>query len=281
MKEHKLTQFNFQDFAQGDLSKESFSDFRRRAQWLLPQILAWIGSTCQLKRSDTGLYTAQQFVQHNSQLAREGKLLYEGMQVPFEVFAGMMRILTHYPRGDILNQTTQKQTSGGLRYASNVPLVLSAFKEYRNIPYSDWDWQCARMAKVLDTGLAELVPYILDPKLVEKWLPQDLIDIRITANQREVPLTSLYSISYGDDMEFKRLPRLLKLLLCQTWVYHPSIRHDMGITNIWDLDNHPEPLVSSEVPITDTDDPWSVEPVSKRKSGNSWGVKPTADLWDI
>lgn len=281
---NNLTNFDFQQFAKGTITKEALGGFRRGATWILPQLQAWFGSVIQLKRQANGLFSATQLIEDNQELARSGKLLYEGLSVPVEVLVGMIRVMTHYPRGDLLNATSQKQTSeSGLRYAANVPLVLSAFKEYRNIPYSDWDWSDPMMKHILDSGTAELIPYILDPKPLQAWTKEQLLDIRDLANTKEVALTSLYTITYGNDAEFKRLPRLLKLMLCQTWVYHPSIRHHLGLCSVETLDKHPEPLVSSDIPEVETS-PWITTSKSSTatKGKRAWGTPTTSDIpWDI
>lgn len=281
-----LHNFDFSEFAEEKPEKTTLADFRKKAGWLLPQLVSFFGTSLKLRKDETtGLYSPTYFIRDNLQLCTEEKILYEGAPVPVEILKGMIRILVHYPRGDILNATSQKQTKEGIRYAANVPLILSAFKEFRNVKYSEWDWQDENMKFLLDEAQADLIPYIVDPKLQEslqQWTSGDLLHIREEANTRDVPLTSLYSIAVTQDMEFKRLPRLLKLMLCQVWIYHPSVRHNLGICSVQDVDTFPDPLNSSDVPV-DKDSPWFTEKPTKPVH---WGTKrvqvQTNEIpWDV
>ena len=273
-KKNTLYNFDFSEFADDKPTKETLQDFRRKAVWILPQLITFFGSNLRLRKDEeTGLYSPTSFIRDNITLCREEKLLYEGSPVPEEIFKGMMRILVHYPRGDILNATSQKQTKEGLRYAANVPLILSAFKEVRSVHYSEWDWQDENMKHLVDEGTAELIPYIVDKELrttLAKWGPQELLDIRDEANTKDVPFTSMYSVAVTRDLDFKRLPRLLKLMLCQVWVYHPTIRHNMGICSVHNVDEMPQPLVSSDLPVVE-ESPWEFSRKSDTKV--KWGGK--------
>lgn len=286
-----LYNFDFSVFEEERPDKNSLADFRKKAVWLLPQLLSFFGSSLKLRKNEeTGLFSPTYFIRDNLQLCAEDKILYEGEPVPVEILKGMIRILVHYPRGDILNATSQKQTKDGIRYAANVPLILSAFREYRNVPYSDWDWHDPNMRFLLDEAQADLVPYIIEPKLresLEQWTPSDLLHIREEANTKDVPLTSLYSIAVTQDMEFKRLPRLLKLMLCQVWIYHPSVRHSLGICSVENIDSFPDPINNSDLGIEDKS-PWAVNVPSSPKA--RWGGKklekpvaaPESDIpWDV
>ena len=272
-----LYNFDFSEFAEAQITKETLQGFRRKASWLLPQLMSFFGSSLKLRKCETtGLYSPTYFIRDNVALCRENKLLYEGNPVPQTIFQGMMRVLIHYPRGDLLNATSQKQTKEGIRYAANVPLVLSAFKEFRNVQYSEWNWQDENMQHLVDLGHQELIPYIVSEELrgtLSKWDSSTLMAIRDEANTKDVPLTSMYSIAVGTDMEFKKLPRLLKLMLCQVWVYHPSIRQALGICSVDDVDLLPEPLTSSDIP-TVKELPWGSGP--KLQQDVQWGGRRTA-----
>ena len=289
-KKNTLYNFDFSEFAdkENKPTKDTLQEFRRKAVWLLPQLMSFFGSSLRLRKDEeTGLYSPTNFIRDNIALCREEKLLYEGTPVPEEILKGMFRILVHYPRGDILNATSQKQTKEGLRYAANVPLILSAFKEFRSVHYSEWDWSDENMVYLVDEGIAQLIPFIESSEhreILKKWDKQTLLDIRDDANVKDVPFTSMYSIAVAKDLEFKRLPRLLKLMLCQVWVYHPTIRHNMGICSVEDVDSFPDPLTTSDVPEL-KDSPWQSN--FKLDPKIKWGGKraykapePVADKYD-
>jgi hypothetical protein len=243
----QLLYFDFQDFnkPKAEITREDLAPVRTNSMWLLRQMLTFLGHTFRLVKNEEGKYSPTFSLAATNKLIEDGTLMYEGVPVPKEVLYGMIKILTHYPRTDILNARMMKQSGpGGSRYNAGVPLVLSAFKEIRNIPYSDWDWEDENMQWLVDSGIYELVPYFGKE---QPWTPSQLIEIREQANTKGVNVVNLYSITVCKDKEFKELPRLLKLMLTQVWVYHPSLRHNLMISNHMDLDNFPESLIASDI----------------------------------
>ena len=235
-----LLNFPFDHFSNNTLDKAALSLVRTNASWLLPQLLAFLGSNLRLARNETDKFSFKASLKSIS----SQELLYEGTLVPPNVLRGMIRIILADPRGNILNATTMKQTAGGSRYNAGVPLLLSAFKEYRNIPYMAWDWTEPEHRYFLDKSLLDVVPYFFQPL---SWDDEELLDFRNQANTQNKAVTALTAITVVSSMEFKQLPRLLKLMLCQAWVYHPSLRHKYMITSTVNLDEMPESLVSGDV----------------------------------
>lgn len=273
----QLVNFDFQNFSEGTITKDSLKTWRHHSVWLLPQVMAFLGSECKLHRLESGLFSPERFILDNLQLCRENKLLYNGTPVPESVFIGMIRILTHYPRGDILHTQWRQTKDEGLRYAAPVPLILSAFKEYRNIGYEDWDWKDPKMSPIVDAGFRELLPWIHDTEDLH-WSRDELLQIREESNTKGVGPLQQLSIAVSQDMEFKKLPRLLKLLLCQVWCFNPQVYHKYMINNLENLDEPAEPLVASDVCTnlgSDIPKPLVVKNVR-------WGSNLKDDIpWDV
>jgi hypothetical protein len=152
--------------------------------------------------------------------------------------------------------------------------LLSAFKEYRGIKYSEWDWQDAKRKHFLDPDMLEYSNNFGQPV---DWSVEELLELREegrtirtgTKAGTQKPLVTTTTLTGLSDPEFKALPRLQKLALCQVWVYHPTIRHDLMITDHMNLDQHPEPLV--------TDDVFVAPAVSKKQPV----ITETTSMWDV
>lgn len=272
----QLFRFDFHNFSEGDITKDSLRQWRKDAVWLLPQLLSFLGSECKLSRNENGLFSPSAFIQDNLELCRQDKLLYEGTPVPEAVFIGMLRILTHYPRGDILPSSWRQTQGEGLRYCAAVPLIMSAFKQYRDVKYEDWDWEDTKMKALVDAGFRDVLPFIHNTSSL-RWTAEELLHIREEANVKGVGPVSQLSITVGPDMEFKKLPRLVKLLLCQVWCFNPSVYTPFIINNLDNLDEPTTPLVSSE--LNDLD--LVVKPLVQKKDVK-WGPRPAIDIpWDV
>lgn len=234
--------------------------------WILPQIAAGIGSSWPLVK-DGELYSPTQTIKRWASLANSGELELDGVCVSLGSVRAIIKWLTTSPRGDILTGMTQTRDQG-VRWSAPVPLVLSFFKEFRGVKYSSWNWTDPNMAQLVDKDMYEWSQFFGVP---QPWDQEQLLQFRVNAlevksgkHQGTVRKPESTSQVYGvTDPEFKRLPRLMKLSLCQLWCFHPTVRTNLMITDHMDLDNHPQPLVDSEVlhkPSTKPTEPspWDV-----------------------
>lgn len=174
-----------------------------------------------------------------------------GGRVDREDLANILNAFIRSPRGELF---IEKQSSpDGLRWCALVPLILATFKEYRNIGYNEWDYTDPKMVHFLDKDIQDLLPYIKGDLTVEAYTLETLLQfITTTSTVRSgktagliKPITSITSVTKVP--ELKEYPRLLKLILLQAWVCHPTLRHPLMLLDINDLDNMPTPLVSTEV----------------------------------
>lgn len=228
------------------------------ANWILPQLLAAIGNYWPIAKGPSELYSFTETLRLWKQTTTSGGLDLDGNILTLEDVQAVMKYLTLAPRGEVLGSL--KQTSvEGLRYSAPVPLILSAWKQYREVPYGSWDWGDQNRRFFLDSDLLEWSEYFLSPVVSPVvWTRDDLLQFRVTAlevksgsKQGTVRKPESCSSVFGvTDKDFKALPRLMKLSLCQLWCFHPSLRTDLMITDHMDLDNHPEPLVDGEIITT-------------------------------
>lgn len=237
------------DLCARDLTKQSLADlsWHANAGWILPQLLAFLGSKLPLARVD-GKYSASASLRAIRDAIVEGQLTFStGLPISMPQMLGMFNVLNTKARGDIL-QAGWKQGSGeGARYGTAVPLILSAFKEYRNIGYSEWDWSDPNMQHLVDPHILAMVPYFGKDCEFEKDILLEFREVgRVIASGVQAgskkPVALATTLNGISNPKFKALPRLVKLLLCQVWVYCPECRHKFAITNLMDLDT-PAPLL--------------------------------------
>jgi hypothetical protein len=242
------------------------------ASWVLPQVLAAIGNYWPIVRGTNGLYSFTETLRTWKDLMSRGELDLDGSPISQEGCTKLLNWLCVSPRGTLLG--TLKQTSGeGVRYSAPVPLILSSWKQYRDVKYNSWDWSDPAKRFFLDSDILEWSDYF---GVEQGWGPDELLQFRVKALEvksgtkvgtvrKPESCSSVFGVT---DPEFKTLPRLMKLSLCQLWCFHPGLRTDLMITDHMNLDHHPEPLVDGEV----------LTPKSKT------GTKATPDydnMWDL
>ena len=182
---------------------------------------------------------------------RQPNLTFDGGKpITLDELKGIFTVVTCAPRGNVLG--TLKQGGDGIRYAANVPLALAAIKQYRNINYAEWDWSEPESCQLLDRDNYQAAAWF--HKTID-FSVEDLTSFRVNStmiksgaklgNYRSLGSTT--NILKSGVEEFDNLPKLIKLMLCQTWVYQPHLYHNLMIVNHLDLDSPATPLVDAEV----------------------------------
>lgn len=225
------------------------------SNWVLPQVSALLGSKLPLKKGSNGLYNASEIIPlwgeflDNSYLSLDNEL---GSKVlDRSVLGSMLKVLTHSPRGDILPKKSRQYSKEYSRYSTLVPLLLAAFKQYRGIPYSSWNWFDPKLNRLVESRLVETVTF---PDYTE-WTKEQLLEFRETAqtiksgSAEGQKKSILATTSISGVPQLKSYPALARVMLCQVWLAHPSVRNEYMILDPRNLDSLPEPLVDSEVLI--------------------------------
>lgn len=234
------------------------------SHWILPQLCAQIGAHWPLVRVD-GTISPTQTIRRWSAMSQEGSLTLDGTVVTHPGLKKLVSWLNTSPRGDILTGLTQTKDPG-VRWSAPVPIVLSMFKEMRGVGYDLWNWRDPNIQHLVDRDIWDWSGHFY---VDHPWSPDQLLSFRVKALevktgrlQGTVRKPESTAQVYGvTDPDFKKLPRLMKLALCQLWCFHPRVRTNLMITNHMDLDNHPPPLVDSEVvhkPTNTEPSPWDV-----------------------
>ena len=173
--------------------------------------------------------------------------------------AGIFAFLTKTPRGEIMPTRVTQSSPEGVRWAANVPLFYSAFKESdRKTLYSRWDWEDSGVTHALDARCAELTNYtewdfseFTDETKLEILTLCKPIRSGLKAGELKT-LSVITSPTFPKELapndlfkEFLSLPVLVRGALLQTWVFQPKLQHYLGIYDLNDLDNAPEPKPQS------------------------------------
>ena len=220
--------------------------------WVLPQVLANIGSSWPLVKDSSGLVSFKSTISAWGVASDRGELSLDSSTISKRGITALLKWLCLSPRGSILGSGAKQTAKEWIRYSAGVPLVLSAFKEYREVPYGAWDWSDPLKSFLVDE---DIVAWSNHFGVVQPWTEGELLDFRegsLTVKtgktqgtvRKPTSLTQVYGVT---DPAFKALPRLMKLNLCQLWCFHPTLRTRYTIGNHMDLDHQPTPLVEGDV----------------------------------
>lgn len=234
------------------LSTWDWSDqAKTQSNWatLLPQATAMIADL-PLVAGPGGLIDPQQTILAWKNLTKNETYWFNGELINWNTLAQVVRYLLSSPRGSILEvKQTDKQ---GLRWCAGVPLLLAAHKEFNSVPYERWDWNNNSMNHFLDPDLQEVLKY---RGVTFNWTTEQLEEFYHTTleiktgkkagNLRNpVSTSTVYNV---EDQDFKVLPRLVKLMVLQLWCWHPSVRHNLMISDLHNYDNTAPQLVVDHV----------------------------------
>lgn len=216
--------------------------------WVLPQVLAFFNHNVRLCRTGELISASATLRALHADLLESRVKFPSGRVVSNRELTSLFQFANYSPRGQIVSGN--QILGSNQRYAASVPLLLSSFKEYRNVSYMSWDYTDPAILQLLDKDNQEVIQYI-----GQDFPDLDFLEIRElgrtiksgTREGRQTPYTSCTSVNGIKDPDFKKLPRLVKLMLCQLWVYHPTTRHPLAWTNLQDLDQPAPPLVGAEV----------------------------------
>lgn len=186
---------------------------------------------------------------------------------------GLYRFLMLDSRSSYLT----KQYSGDARsYCALVPLILSAFKRYHNIPYSAWKKD--ELKYVVNPELCKAMMYELPPggydeegKFTPKGFSKEtLLELRDQgllwksgANIGKLRNPLFTHTLYGlTGTVFEDVPDLAQVMLTQIWCAHPDNRTKYMVLTPDDWDNIPPSLIAPALfvpPVytnTAIDMPW-------------------------
>ena len=241
------------DISQLDWSTLDLPRLQANHHWVLPQVLAFFNHNLQLVRVGEKISSSATLRALHADLLEFRVKFQTGKIATSDDLTTMLQYLNHAPRGELLYGKQGLPTN--IRYSAPVPLLLSGLKEYRDVGYEEWDYSDPGIRHLLDKDLYDLIQY-----KTTDFTDFDLLEIREQGRTvksgaragKQTPYASCTAVNGIQDPDFRGLPRLLKLMLTQMWLYHPTVRHPLMWTNLSDLDKAAPSLVDAEVFETPT-----------------------------
>lgn len=236
------------DISQLDWNTLDIPQLQANHAWVLPQVLAFFNQVVRLERVGGKISSSATLRALHADLLDSRVRFQSGRVLGSAELTNLFKYINYSPRGEIL--AGRQGAPDNARYAASVPLLLSVFKEYRDVGYEQWDYSDPGIKVWLDGDTQTILPH-----LKTDYSSFDLVEYRETGRTvksgarqgRKTPYASCTGVNGIPDPEFKALPRLVKLMLCQMWVYHPTLRHPLAWTNLLDLDSPAQPLVDTEI----------------------------------
>lgn len=171
---------------------------------------------------------------------------------------GLYRFLMLDTRGSYL---TKQYTGDARNYCALVPLIMSAFKRYSNIPYSAWNKD--EIKWIVNPDLCEAMLYetpesVFSPEkgvLVPYWDNEKLLKLREhgltwkSGTKQGTLKNPLYthSLSGMQGTEFSDVPDLTQVMLTQIWCAHPENRTKYMVLSSYSWDRIPPSLISTDI----------------------------------
>lgn len=191
------------------------------------------------------------------------KYEHEGSTILGSQILALWKFICGTNRSDIVGDSLTKVP----QLSSAVPIVLWAYKQTHGTPYEAWSGN-PMVGKILGKDL-ERLPEMRGWEC--PWSPDELAVIRnicLTELKRDMRMADTsYKMNkivgrgregVAGYNEFDELPKLMKYMVLQTWVYHPSLRKDTMITdwNSWDslAPSLYKSLTTKDVPTNPLDD---------------------------
>lgn len=216
-------------------------DLANKFTWVLPQMKAHFGAWKAIAGTD-GLYSGRETLRANC--------------ADNDFNKGLWFIAQRPRSGLISGQGVKLYVQGEVN--NLVPLILSGFKTFQQIPYSKWSR--VGLSAIVDPDLCEAMlanSPVLD---TEEVLALRNHGLRVLTGAKQGSLRAaqttamLYNLKAYPHTEIADLPKLAVVMLAQIWCAHPANRTESMVLDPHNWDNMPEPILNGEIfkPTTPT-----------------------------
>lgn len=248
------------DYANSQAHIDAWAEqYAKYKTWIYPQVLAHLGRWTPV-RNEEGEFCGKRTVSHNC-----GSSLYERGIYFFAMSSS--------------RYVTKQTSKEGIEYCGLVPIILSAFKKFQDIPYSAWNRDTLKNivdARLCATMLAQVPDY--PENLLLEWRNSGLTvktgprsgtvkSAASTFGLYGLPKTATIEVD-GQTVTVEGpgvLNKLSAMIICQTWCAHPVWRNKYMILDHNDWDHMPDPLVEED-------------PLSKPAFEQTYSVNALPDL---
>lgn len=155
---------------------------------------------------------------------------------------GLWILFSYANRSDLLAKQTAPTC---VNYCALVPLILSAFKLFREIQYEEWDR--FEISSIMEPSLYKAINIT-----VERYSDEEILEARnagllVRSSGKLRSPESTYVLYIPGSSPLATLPTLTKIMLCQTWCAHPVNRTKYMILSPYNLDEMPKPLITDDI----------------------------------
>lgn len=214
--------------------------FKTRSKVLLPQLMPYLAHIIPAKNS-RGLYSATSVFEL---LAKNEAYEVNGVNFTGEQLLDYYRAFYHFSTSEYIDTQTRFP-----QFCSAVPIPLAAYKQQYGIKYSSWDKTDPLLPRFFGPQMQWLF------KLDEIEIPQLTLDevkefrdqVLLERKTNTIKSVTSYKFESSGEPIFDKLPKPLRMMLLQTWIFHPSIRHPNMITDPlnWDVLAEPWDIVEA------------------------------------
>lgn len=154
---------------------------------------------------------------------------------------GIYYLCTHRLRGNLV---AAQNTEEGLPYSALVPLLMMPFKKLHNVDYNKWER--SELKRILDPNMVQFLEF--EPPVLDRdemlLIREEGLRYKTGSNVGKCKKSQSTIRLNSGEHDF---PWYYQVATFQIWVGHPSLRHKYMILDNQNLDNMPEPLISTEV----------------------------------
>lgn len=213
--------------------------FQNHSSWLLPQLIAKFSTWTPIKSSTVeGKYSPRDTI--INAVGNDERL------------KGMYLVACKLNRSALIKGQTNPANAN---YCSLVPLILSAYKRFNDIPYSAWDRD--ELKYIIDKNLLKAVTFFPADHVLDFTTEQLLqfrehgLTIRTGPKAGQTKnILATWTLTGLQGTPLDGFPSLVTTMLSQIWVAHPSVRTNLMILDPINLDNMPSPLIDTDIGIS-------------------------------
>lgn len=243
------------------------NNIKDNISWILPQLYTLLGGFT-LPRDSEGKIDGKRFWSENLDMS---ELRNQGIYMFFQID----------PRGDLIKIQNRPEYR---QYSTLVPLVLSAIKIHKDVPYSDWSRTTLHHVvpktlceAMLGGSIAEFTDLVCDKICVMAEAEQENFGSSTTLDeilngqgpdnnsvlqelrtkgleiksgdrigQSHNPITNHFLNATGNN-DFDNMPKLWRIMATQIWLAHPLNRSSQMVLDPNNWDSVPENIISTDI----------------------------------
>lgn len=210
----------------------------KHSSWIYPQVLAHLGRWVPVRALNSEFFCGRETARYSCRGNNFN--------------AGVYFFCMTSSRG-VLKQASAE----GRDYCALVPLILSAFKKYQDIPYSKWSRESLKYIvdeRLCSSMLAEVLDYTADEIMTFRetglQVKTGVKAGTIKSASQTYGLNALPKVISRSGVEYTgpgTLNQLSRMIICQTWCAHPKYRSKYMILSHKNWDELPAALIIDDV----------------------------------